>query len=340
MIKTGQFMGERGIFLENEWLSAVILPGKGGKVVSLFGKETGKEILFQNKKGRFGQAQFGSSFGDFEACGFDDAFPNVDAETVKVPETVEKTERVVIPDIGEVSEQKLRRKTAKPGITELAYPDHGEIWSASFISEITRQGVSLRYHSARFQYDYRKHFSLHKNRLHCEYEIINQGDRELPCIWTMHCLVSIEKGMRLVFPKGVTQIQNVFACKTLGKAEQIYAFPEDLIQGRTYQFDRIPKSGMVKYYAAGTVKEGTCGYDYPKSGTSVRYFYDRAKLPYLGCWITAGGYRGDWNCALEPCTGYYDSVGKAKRLTGERPVLKKGEKMEFGIEVEVAKMRK
>ena len=96
---------------------------------------------------------------------------------------------------------------------------------------------------------------------------------------------------------------------------------------------------MVKYYVVGRLEKDGCGYDYPETGTSVRFLYDVEKLPYLGCWITAGGYRGDKNCALEPSTGYYDSVGRARQINGSCPEIKPGESFCFTIMLEVDRMK-
>ena len=60
--------------------------------------------------------------------------------------------------------------------------------------------------------------------------------------------------------------------------------------------------------------------------------YDAGILPYFGVWITAGGFQGDYNCALEPSSGFYDGIGNARRL-GKLPVLGAGEGMEFAISV-------
>lgn len=73
------FMGADGWALENEALSAVVLPAHGGKVASLIYKPRGFELLFQNPKGVFRRAGRGDDFSMFEACGFDEAFPTVDA---------------------------------------------------------------------------------------------------------------------------------------------------------------------------------------------------------------------------------------------------------------------
>ena len=146
--------------------------------------------------------------------------------------------------------------------------------------------------------------------------------------------------MQLIFPLNTKQVQNVFDCELLDKAEAIYAFPEDRIKGKRYRFDRLPGRDMVKYYAAGAVQKGYCGYDYPETNTSVRILYDEKKLPYLGCWITEGGYRGDKNCALEPCTGYYDSISTAQRLMGSAPVLCPGMALQFSVAIEAGYLKK
>lgn len=89
---------------------------------------------------------------------------------------------------------------------------------------------------------------------------------------------------------------------------------------------------MVKYYADQKVKTGFCGYCYPSQGLRCTFRYDAKKLPYLGLWITAGGFRGDYNCALEPASGYYDSIQKAAE-NGSLYLLKKEEPLHFSLEL-------
>ncbi len=45
----------------------------------------------------------------------------------------------------------------------------------------------------------------------------------------------------------------------------------------------------------------------------IRYLiqYDPLVHPYLGVWITKGGFKGEYNCALEPSNGFYDSLALA-----------------------------
>lgn len=64
--------------------------------------------------------------------------------------------------------------------------------------------------------------------------------------------------------------------------------------------------------------------------------YDANKLPYLGVWITAGGYRGDYNCALEPATGFYDDVPRTIK-NGTIRVLEPGGEFAFTLEISLRK---
>jgi len=54
--------------------------------------------------------------------------------------------------------------------------------------------------------------------------------------------------------------------------------------------------------------------------------FDKDKMPYLGFWITEGGFRGDYNCALEPTNAFYDDIATAKTnkelfyLTPDKPL--------------------
>ena len=153
------FMGADGWALENEALSAVVLPAHGGKVASIIYRPRGFELLFQNPKGVFRRAGRGDDFSVFEACGFDEAFPTVDA--------------CVFETAGET----------------LSYPDHGELWSAAFEPKMDGGGILLSYHSPVLGYRYEKHFSLEDERLVCRYRIENPTGRDLPALWVCHLLV-------------------------------------------------------------------------------------------------------------------------------------------------------
>ncbi len=302
MISESIFQGEPAVILSSKTLQAVFLPAHGGKLVSLKNLENGFEYLFQNPRNSFGKAQRGSSFDAGEACGFDDAFPNIGPEKIEL--------------FGKFFD----------------YPDHGEIWSAEFSKEIEGETLTENWISP-MGYQYQKCFSLAGNVLTGKWKIRNIGSAVFPCFWTMHFLAAYQETMRIHFPPETTEILNVMDSDCLGKAESRYAFPLGQAPGGLYDFCAVPprkSHRMEKYYVKGIIHKGMIGYEYPDAHTGLKIEYDPQKLPYLGFWVTAGGWRGDYNCALEPSNGFYDRISCAAGNSC-LPVLQPDEEMAFEI---------
>lgn len=304
MLQHGQFLGSEAWTLENDALRAVILPGHGGKVASLVWRASLFELLFQNPHPTFAAAHCGDDFSRFEACGFDEAFPTVDPCTVTVD--------------------------GQP----VPYPDHGELWSAAFAAHPDGEALVLTFTSPLLGYRYTKRFSLEGSRLVCRYHIENPTPRDFPALWVCHCLVRAEPDLRIELPPEVTAVENVFANPLLGEAAQRRPYPVADGPHGPVDLRQMPPDGMVKFYADGPVQAGWCRYHYPHAGVTATLRYDPKALPYLGFWATAGGYRGDVNCALEPANGYYDNIPLAQSR-GACPVLKAGASWDFPLEIEL-----
>ena len=303
MTEPCHFQGTSGWRLENGDLSAVILPEHGGKVASLWFRRRDWELLFQNPKETFRKARPGDDFGDYEACGFDDAFPSVDAGAV------------------DVDGQTVR------------YPDHGEIWTAAMTASPQPDGsLLLCWDSPLLGYRYEKRVWMEGPQLVCRYRITNPTDRAFPALWVCHCLVRAEPKMRILFPEEVKTVRNVYPNGQLGADQRLLSYPLAEGVGGTVDLRRMPDSGAEKFYAEGKVSEGRCRYEYPCSGMAAELRYDSDFLPYLGFWATAGAFRGDVNCALEPASGFYDSIAAAQKHHA-CPVLHPGECWTFSLSI-------
>jgi galactose mutarotase-like enzyme len=288
------------MILENESLKIECRPEWGGKITSLYLKKKEFELAARPQKMPEEKPRAERGFSPY-AFGMDDAFPNIDAEQFSWKDRI------------------------------LAYPDHGEIWRSEFeVKEQTRESVRLDFKSGIFGYRYEKALRLLGSRLLLDYRITNEGAKELPCIWTWHGLMRYEENMRLRLPKEISCWQNVLEGSILGETGKLYP-----ASSSAYDFSRVPKAdtkSMVKYYAAQPLCEGRMGVLYPDQGVEVTLEYDAKALPYLGVWITAGGFQGDYNLALEPTNGFYDSVSRAAK-NGKLPVLAQGEQMIFSLEI-------
>lgn len=304
MVRQEKFLNEKALIAENAVLKIICLPEFGGKLVSLFDKVKQKEFLFQNPNSTFTHAETGSDFSDFEACGLDDAFPSIDAGHVLVGDRL------------------------------VSYPDHGEIWSSSFIDTNKGNMISLSYNSSLLPYSYVKNYSLNEEGLSISYKIKNTGQVSFPYIWTLHCLLTHEEGMGLIFPKDTREVVIAFPSPRFGPQGTIHPFPIASGPGaKDIDFRKIDSPNapcMEKFYINHKVSEGLCGVRYPQSGTVLWFEYDKDKMPYLGFWNTQGGYRGDFNCALEPTNGFYDSIERAMQ-NAACPKLFPDEEFTFSI---------
>lgn len=308
MLIESSYRNAKSLQLENDLLHVVILPGLGGKIASVYSKKKDFELLFQNPQGDYGRPGIHDSFGRFDASGFDDAFPSIDQGTV----------------------QTCGR--------EVPYPDHGEIWSAIFQYTLEGEKARLQYNSVILPYHYEKTAELDCNALLIRYSITNTGDAAFPCLWAMHCLIHCEEDMQLIFPAGTKEMENVQPSALLGEPGVIHPYPETVtLNGDGYRLDRIcPQSAKKseKYYVRGRVNEGVCGAYYPGKDVRFTTTFDKNVLPYLGFWVTEGRFRGDYNCAMEPANGYYDSIAKAQENNALLTLLP-GETLAFPVRMEL-----
>ena len=288
------------IILENDRLTIRLLPDMGGRILSFFRKDKSFELAAPAREERELPPPAGAAFAPY-AYGMDDTFPSIDGEEVN---------------------WKGRK---------LVYPDHGEIWSHAF--EVLRQEPCLAvllWQSEAFGYRYEKTLRLEEETLHLEYRITNRSEEELPCIWTWHGLMRYEEDMRILLPEEISHYRNVMEGGLPGPVGTVYPADTPL-----YDFGGVPEArsrSAVKFYGEERTTKGCCGLTYPSQGITCLLRYDAQILPWFGVWITAGGFQGDYNCALEPSSGFYDSIGNAKRL-GRLPILPGGGTMEFGLSI-------
>ncbi|MBU3188136.1 DUF5107 domain-containing protein [Clostridium bowmanii] len=300
MIYKDTFKGIESIVLENKILKIVVLPSLGGKIASIYNKEKDFELLFQNKNNEYTHPKLYDDFAEFDASGFDDAFPTIDSSEV----------------------------TYSGG--KIIYPDHGEIWSSSFDYKLSAGQIELFLQSSILPYYYKKIISLSDENLNITYHVENTGTESFPCIWAMHCLVNCEENMDLNFPAATTEILNVQDSINLGVENTPHQYPiTKNISDQDYYLNKAGKkssNNTEKYYVNGEVTEGKCSIFYPDHNILYSINFDKDKMPYLGFWVTEGGFRGDYNCAFEPTNGFYDGIETAKKnnklfyLTPDKPL--------------------
>lgn len=304
MLNNINFKNEKAIEISNGTIKIVVLPNIGGKIASIYHINKEFEFVFQNSENSYKQPKLYSKFEKFDAAGLDDAFPTIDS--------------------GEVE---FEGKS-------IMYPDHGEIWTGSFeILTLGEDNVVLQYQSKILPYLYKKTIRLLKdNKIKISYDIRNNGKEPLPCIFAAHYLVNYNKSMEICFPKGTQELLIVQDSQELGKTGTVYNYNNIKTKEKLCYVNWADTINTQKYYVNKKVNQGRCSIKYHHVNLEYILEYDKDKLPYLGFWITEGGFRGDYNCALEPCTGFYDSIDIAKINKALR-FIKSNSNLNFDINI-------
>ncbi len=291
--------------LENELLSVRILPERGGKIASICSKRERFELLYQPRQG-YPPLRAGMPFSAGDASGFDDVFPSM-GEAYR----------------GALAEQPL------------TLPDHGDIWTTAMaVESASRHAATLFAPGTALPYEYRKQIRLEGSTLSLRVHIRNTGHRPLPLVWVCHCLMRLEEDTWFEFPQGCRRIVCLPGCTWPSPA----ALDAD-IDDPAHRFHHAPPEGrMMKFYFRDPVPGGQCAAHYPAGGMRADMRFDTAGLPWLGFWITTGGYRGEKNFAFEPASAWYDTWAEAERQR-RLPLIPPGEEARIDLSLSLTAER-
>jgi len=312
VIYEGRYKDQACIVLENEALAVRVLPRAGGKIQSVFVKDQAKELLYQSPGDIYKTPAYSRNYEDCEFSGFDEMFP-----------TIDKCFYPSDPWRG------------------IEVPDHGEVWTLPWDFRVRESWVFLSVHGVRFPYRFEKKVALVGDRgVRCSYRLINDSSFDLHYIWAAHPLFNCIEGMRIILPQSVDRIINTAPGARMGGFGQVYEWPKP--QGGNslkLDLDRVGSPALrryAKFYALGKVAEGWCALRDEMSGETIGLSYPPLQVPYLGLWINEGGLAGQYNIALEPCTGALDNLATSVNW-GQAALLAAKSEQEWFLNLSFAK---
>ena len=294
-IETGSRTSDH-IELTTADLRLVVAPALGGRIVSLEDRRTGHDWLVSDPS-RAADADM-AGWGDEDAVftgerafGWDECLPTVASCADPLD----------------------------PGGPSLR--DHGDGWGRS--SEVSRlaataaveAGVRLAWEvPARYRFE--RTIRLDGPTVRTDYRMTSLGP-DMPFLWSMHPLLALEPGARLVLG-GVHRVAITNATGfDLGSVDGTVDWPlARLRDGRTTDLSRIAgvEAGTaLKAYARAASLDGPAIAIQP-DGAGLAIEWDRQAAPFLGVWIDAGGWpagTGRHQVALEPTTAPHDDLASA-----------------------------
>lgn len=284
----------------------------GGKLRSLISKQSGKEFFYQDRRTEFDPAR-GYSYHDIG--GWDECFPNVAACRGTVP-----------------------------GGGFYDYPDHGSVWHHSWDAR-ERDGVlimSCELDELKCSFTRCCSFE-NENTLLLEYRIANNGESDIPYVYSAHPLLVVDGGTRVILPEAMTRAYCYVSADNSGFTDGQWFELSSMDQRDLIGPFRASRHSFVKLYS-DRLEQSKAVVEYHESGERLEFTVDTAAVPYLG-FLTQQGYdslgdgyfAGECLLAWEPTTGIGDDLGACMRTNTLR-VLSAGSCLSFWIRLRVERM--
>ena len=284
------WQGQEAWALESDTLHTLVLPQLGAKLVSLLDKRSGAEWLADSGGRPLKPVPHGASFVDQDMSGWDEMFPTIVA--------------CEYPLAGECYGAQL--------------PDHGEAWALPWSIGYAQNGeVNLCLDGKALPYRLIRTLSVGEPaKLILHYELRNLSQEHMPYIWAAHPQFMCPDGAQILLPSQVRQVCNTIPADWgWGEPETRFDWPEALnLAGQKVRIDRVGPASLKqarKFFALPEAHPAWAALVRQPAGDWLRLDWDPTQVPYLGLWIDEGALSHTAVAALEPTTGFYDSLAVA-----------------------------
>ncbi|MGN1021460.1 MAG: DUF4432 family protein [Aristaeellaceae bacterium] len=192
-------------------------------------------------------------------------------------------------------------------------PDHGFIWTTPMQAEAERGSITLTCGAGGWHYV--KQLTLRDNGIRAVWHITNQARQRQSALWVCHCLWDARPGIRFTFPR---DYDPILAGEE--SADTVYAACPDAVM-------------CAKQWGVRAIGEGQCSFVLPEGQGQVVIRYNAEKLPFLGFWLSTGGWNHTRQFAFEPSTSFYDTRERAE-ASGTLLTLSPGETVTFSMDIQ------
>jgi galactose mutarotase-like enzyme len=263
--------------LRNADIEVGIVPALGARVVSLKNRRTDREWCWRRAEADWLWSNLpGDSFADSPHAGFDECLPTI------AP-----------------CQWEGRR-----------LPDHGELWARVWQldeSALGRRRIITAIKLDESRYFFRREISLCGSTLTFDYALTNLTDQVREYLWAVHPLLAIKAGDYLALPAEVCDLWVEYPKPSEARGE-IWAWPQMPDGVRLDRLELPARAGGCAKTFAGPLAEGRAAVINQYSGERLTLEWDAQQLPWLGIWLTRGGYQGWHHLALEPTNSATDAL--------------------------------
>lgn len=293
--------GIEAVRLDNEWLSAVVLVGKGTDIWELTYKPTDVQLLMKTRaglaicEGRDLRENRLKHYAEGYGGGWQEILPN--------------------------------RASFDEGLREVGADREGESAGVSWDCELEEDGgwrVKLR---CKLTLPFtplavEKTISLAAGErvLRIEERIVNVGQADVHFIWTHHPAFGaplVDEGAEVLLPKGSRAFNVLRYERNRDAPPSSFEEPVDSVtlpSGRKKDLREIDPpvpDGEACYMPLIDLEEGMAGIDQPALGLKLLLEWDNRTMPCLRYWSNNDGEM--YTVALEPSSSWFSDIGDAMR---------------------------
>lgn len=303
-----RYRGFQTLMLENSLLRVDIYPELGAKVYNFTYKPYGHNFLWHNPRIELRSVQFGASYNDNYAGGWDELFPN-DATVVIGGEML---------------------------------PDHGELWCQAWDYEViadSSQEVSirLRRRGSVTQTIMEKTITLRRDEplLHYHHKLTNTSNRELIFLWKLHPSLAVGPDYRIDVPAKKTLIEELgptFPSRFDGGTGG-YQWPMAAdSKGKQHDMRIVlpSQSNVAEMHYCTELTDGWCALTDTKRRCGFGLHFSKEVFTTVWVLMLYGGWRGLYHVILEPCNSYPYNLREAMEK-GRVGRLAAGETLETDV---------
>lgn len=210
-----------------------------------------------------------------------------------------------------------------PG-TDIKLPDHGDTWSLAYeVLNSSPNNLEACVKLLSIPLSLKKNIRLEGNKILIDFTLTNLSGKDLYYLWAFHGLNNYNETTRLEFPEEYKNYINV-------QNDEIWDF--DIRQIKNFE-----ENSTFKYYFTDKLENGSVSLIHEDPGLKYTIKFDVNDNPYLGVWLTTGGFKNEKNIAIEPCNGFYDSLEKAVE-NNKAKEIKANSTDEWSIELNIKEL--
>ncbi|TQK17669.1 hypothetical protein FBY40_0146 [Microbacterium sp. SLBN-154] len=176
-----------------------------------------------------------------------------------------------------------------------ALADHGSLWTAAFVAD----GSTLTTSDEHYGFDFSRTIVVDGDGLRFDYWV--RSERTLPFLWAAHPQFQAPPGTYVELPSRVDRVVDV-----LDPTLRSFAWSP-----AAAAIDDLEPGGCRKLYADPERSVQHATLVRPDGALQLTW---SGECPYIGLWLEKGMFRREPVIAIEPTTGFFDSLATAVAL--------------------------